>query len=236
MTFVKTSALSAAIALITTQIICVFHAGAQQIVVDEVVAEIDNEAITYFEVLRFWRLERLIEADGDWRKAPAKGELGKTVVKYVNRLALLQEMDRMQTETQEGKEREKAEKTFDGAFKNDAERELFLSLTSYSKEEAVRTMLRQRQLGAFLERRASFYVSVSDGEAEEEAAKAAKKESVSVEEWRALIESMRTKLSRKKFESFMYEWLKELYRRRSVNFTAKWVIDPFSGAVEYKLF
>jgi len=228
--------LSAALAFTALEIICGAYADAQQIIVDEVVAEIDNEAVTYSEVLRFWRLERLIEADGDWRKTPAKGELGKTVVKYVNRLALLQDMDRMQAEAQEGKEKDKAEKAFDAAFKSGAELELFLSITSYSKDEAVRTILRQRLLGAFLERRASFYVSVTDGEAEEEAAKAAKKESVSAEEWRALVESMRTKLSRKKFETFMNEWLKELYRRRSVNFVAKWVIDPFSGAAEYKLF
>ncbi len=199
--------------------------------IDEVVAEIDGEAVTLFDVERFWRIEQMLNGK-NWRVLPPYDVLGRTLIQYLNRNVLLMEMDRLGFDSGPVSSPEDIRKQIASRFMDKAERELFFLLADTTESAVVRMVMRQQMLFRLLKRRATLYVNIKEDEIEAEIHKMTKGASLSKEEHERLSIVVRNRLYKRKFASMLQNWLQELYRRHQVKILAKWAPVPFSEPKE----
>ena len=200
---------------------------AEEQLVDQIVAEIDGDAISLFDVKRFWRLEALINGQ-NWRGTPTTSQLGKALVRYINRSLLLEEMDRLGSMPNPDLDMNTVYREFMAYFRSDEERRLFLSLVSSGEQEMTAMIFRQKQLMVFMQRRVDLYVSVTPRMVQDELQKLTKGASITPATRAQMQQQIKKRLTLLQQKDVINQWLKDLYLRRRVHILVPWAPDPFA--------
>ena len=200
---------------------------AEERIVDQIVAEIDGDAISLFDVERFWRLEALINGQ-NWRGTPTRSQLGTALIRYINRSLLLEEMDRLGSMPDPGLDMNTVYREFLAYFRSDEERTQFLSLVSSGEQEMTAMIFRQKQLMVFMQRRVDLYVSVTPQMVQDELRKLTRGATITPATRLRMQKQIRKRLTLLQQKDVINQWLKDLYRRRKVHILVRWAPDPFA--------
>lgn|GEM_PF-2789490 len=209
-------------------LLVVSTAYAEDRMVDQIVADINGEAISRFDVERFWRLEALLNGQ-NWRGTPTIAIMGPALIRFLNRSLILEEMDRLGSMPDPNLEMNTVYREFLAYFRSDDERRLFLSLVSSGEQEMTAMIFRQKQLMVFMQKRVDLYVAVTPGMVEEEL----KRITGGAEITPATRQNMRRQIEKRLIlqqqKDVINQWLKDLHRRRKVRILVPWAPDPFAS-------
>ena len=194
---------------------------------DEVVAEIGGDAVTLFEVERFWRLELMLQGK-DWRSPATRAEMGPALIRFINRTLLLAEMDRLKAQESGSSDLVALQSALRSHFTDPTDLVAFLRLLAISEQEILVMMQRHEQLLPFLQRRAGIYAAVGDAEVDAELSSRTRGREMAPQEREGLQAAVRTSLESRARDVYLARWLKDLYRRRKVLILAAWAPEPFS--------
>lgn len=195
-------------------------ADAKEVFVDEIIASVNNYAITRSEVIQETRYILAEQKQGWFGRLPAQ-LLNKVLERIINKQLIYQELERIESSQNNLKEdpaldRETLLDNFKKNFAEEKQYKAFVKTSGFTETSLVALMVKNKRIENFMKKRLDLLSRVSNEELKREVDRRLKNSGKDKKNRKEFLKFVKTELEREKYNMALENWLNGLKNRNRI--------------------